>query len=261
MMRLPETERVIYKHNPLVEVVSQLQFPQILKIVNQDPVGFQDILRADYPILEISRGVLVVDVMGERSPDAQRLDPIYLFKSGDLDWQVSLGRNFIALTTKNYRRYEDFKERFKKITQVFEEIYQPSFYSRVGLRYQDLIIRSSLGLTGKAWASLIPIHIAPELHSPETSDAVIASTKTVVMEIGTGQVAFRHGLVEARDAEQNLIEPAYLLDADFFYEGRVVVGNHVSELLDEYNRSARRLFRWSITKELHLAMEPEPTAG
>lgn len=198
-MQLPETERVIYKRNPLVEVVGQLQFPQILKIVNQDPVEFQDAIRADYPILEITSGVLVVDMLGERSPDAQRLDTVYHFKSEDLQWQASLSRNFVALTTKDYKRYEDFKQRFEKLVNVFEEIYKPSFYSRIGLRYQDLIIRSSLGLVEEDWAALIPPHIAPELHSPEVSDAVIASTKTLVMKISAGQVAFRHGLVEARD--------------------------------------------------------------
>ena len=260
-MQLPETERVIYKRNPLVEVVSQFQFPQILRIVNQDPVEFQDAIRADYPILEITSGVLVVDVVGERSPDAQRLDTVYHFKSEDLQWQASLSRNFVALTTKDYKRYEDFKQRFEKVVQAFEAIYKPAFYSRIGLRYQDLIIRSALNLQGDAWSDLIPAYIAPELHLPKIADAVIASTKTLVMKIGAGQVAFRHGLVEARDTEQSPIEPAYLLDADFFSEERIAVGSHVWERLDEYNQSARKLFRWSITDRLHLAMEPESTTG
>lgn len=260
-MQLPDKERVIYQRNPLVEVVSQLQFPQILRIVNQEPVDFQDAIRADYPILEITRGVLVVDVVGGESPNTQKLDTVYHFKSEDLQWQASLSRSFVALTTKDYKRYEDFKQRFEKIVQAFEAVYKPSFYSRIGLRYQDLIIRSSLNLKGETWSSLIPAHIAPELHSPEIADAVIASTKTLVIKIGTGQVAFRHGLVEARDIEQSPIEPAYLLDADFFSEERIAVGSHVWERLDEYNQSARKLFRWSITDRLHLAMEPELAAG
>jgi uncharacterized protein (TIGR04255 family) len=260
-MQLPDTERVIYQYNPLVEVVSQLQFPPILRITSQDPVDFQDAIRADYPVLEIPNRVLVVDTLGERPPDAQRLDTVYHFKSEDLQWETSLSNKFVALVTKKYTRYEEFKQRFEKVVKAFEEIYKPSFYSRVGLRYQDLIIRSTLGLKEERWSNLIPNHIAPELHRPEIAGDVVASTKTLVIKMTTGQVALRHGLVEARDTEQSLLEPAYLLDADFFCEERIGIGSHVWERLDEYNKSARKFFRWSITEKLHLAMGPEPAAS
>jgi uncharacterized protein (TIGR04255 family) len=267
-MPLPDAERVIYQRNPLVEVVSQLRFPQILKIIHQDPVDFQDAIRAEYPILEISRGLLVIDSTGGQAQgasyrdtaDAQKVDTTYFFKSDDLQWQVSLSGSFIALSTKNYKQFEDFRHRFKAVLDVFERIYKPSFYSRIGLRYQDLIVRSSLGLEGVTWSDLIQAHIAPELQISDLADMVIASTKTLVMQLGTGQVAFRHGLVEAKD-EENRTEPAYLLDADFFSEERVGVGNYVWERLNEYNQSARKLFRWSITDRLHMAMEPLPAAS
>jgi uncharacterized protein (TIGR04255 family) len=260
-MPLPDVERVIYKRNPLVEVVGQLRFPQILKIANYDPVEFQDAIRIDYPILEISKGVVGIDAAAsEVASDPQRLDTIYHFRTEDFHWRASLSRHFIALTTINYQRYEEFKHRFRAILEAFETIYHPPFYSRVGLRYQDLIVRSSLELGEVDWSELLPIHIAPELHIPGIVNSVVASTKTLVMRMGTGQVAFRHGLVEARD-EENRIELAYLLDADFFSEGRVGVGSYVWERLDEYNQSARKLFRWSIQERLHLAMEPHTAPG
>jgi len=269
-MPLPDAERVIYQRNPLVEVVSQLRFPQILKIIHQDPVDFQDAIRAEYPVLEISRGLLVIDSTGGQSqaasysyrdtPESQKVDTTYFFKSEDLQWQVSLSGSFIALSTKNYQRFEDFRHRFKTVLDVFEEIYRPSFYSRIGLRYQDLIIRSSLCLEGVSWADLIQAHIAPELQNSDIADMVVASTKTLVMRLRSGQVALRHGLVEAKD-EENRTESAYLLDADFFSEERIGVGNYVWERLNEYNQSARKLFRWSITDRLHMAMEPLPATS
>lgn len=271
-MPLPDAERVIYQRNPLVEVVSQLRFPQILKIINQDPVSFQDAIRDQYPILEITQGLWGTGSGGSQSqdsyqgetPDVQKMDPTYFFKSEDLQWQVSLSRNFIALRTKDYKRFEEFRHHLENILRIFEDIYQPSFYSRIGLRYQDLIVRSSLGLEGIDWAELIPFHIAPELQMPDLVDMVIASTKTLVMQLpmgqGMGQVAFRHGLVEVKD-EENRTESAYLLDADFFSEERVGVGDYVWEHLTEYNRSAREIFRWSITDKLHLAMEPLPATS
>jgi len=257
-MKLSAVDRVIYQRNPLIEVISQLRFPPILKIANQDPVEFQDAVRDDYPLLEIAKNVLLIDNRAPSSSEPQQLDTVYHFKSEDLNWKATLGQGFIALSTKNYERYEDFRQRFAKIISTFEELYTPAFYSRVGLRYQDLIVRSALGLDDEPWSTLIPAYIAPELHRPEIFDDVMASTKTWILKSNKGQVAFRHGLVEARDADQGLLETAYLLDVDFFTEERVGRGSHVWDYLDEYNQSARNLFRWSIEEKLHLAMDPQP---
>jgi len=259
-MNLPDYERVIYKRNPLVEVVCQLRFPTILKIANQDPVELQDNIRDDYPLLEISKEIPFIPEFARmlQPGEVQSFtETVYNFRSEDLKWQVSLNRNFIGFTTKEYKRYEIFKEKFQKIVEIFEGIYKPAFYSRIGLRYQDLIVRSKLNIDNN-WVELIPDYIAPEFHSSEIADSVIAFTKAVVIDLNSSKVIFRHGLVEARDTEESIGEPAYLLDADFFIEEKVERGKNVWEILDHYNQSARRLFRWSITEKLHLAMEPVP---
>lgn len=46
----PETPRVIYAKNPLFEVICQLRFPAILKIDSEIPAGFQEKLRASFPL-------------------------------------------------------------------------------------------------------------------------------------------------------------------------------------------------------------------
>jgi uncharacterized protein (TIGR04255 family) len=260
-MKLPDPERVIYKRNPLVDVVSQLRFPPILKIANEDPVQFQDAIRDAYPLLEIENSFVLIESDDQSIADPKKNDITYKFSSEDLKWQISLNKNFLAFATKNYERYEDFKNRLKKVCSVFEKLYKPSFYTRVGLRYQDLIVRSNLDLSDQAWPELIPVHIAPELHFPEMSEAIITSTKLLTMKSGSGQVSLRHGLVEARDVEKNLTELAYLIDADFYTEERVARGDYVWEQLDEYNHAARQLFRWCISDKLHLAMEPTPVAS
>jgi len=48
----PESERVIYEKAPLVQVICQLRFPQILRIESQLPVEFQERIRDAFPILE-----------------------------------------------------------------------------------------------------------------------------------------------------------------------------------------------------------------
>jgi uncharacterized protein (TIGR04255 family) len=259
-MKLPDYERVIYEHNPLIEVIAQIRFPTILKITSQEPVDFQDSVRFEYPIFEASRNLQIPVELSNlltqfNSNIASELT--YQFKSEDLSWQLSVDKNSITLVTNKYERYEKFIERFKNAVEIFEKIYNPSFYSRIGLRYRDLIIRSKLNINSKTWIELIPKHIASELHTPELEESIINFVKNLQLRTEFGQVNFNHGLVQVRDIEKGIDEPAYLLDADFFTEEKIERGENVWNKFDNANRTARNLFRWSITEELHSAMRPK----
>jgi uncharacterized protein (TIGR04255 family) len=258
-MKFPESERVIYEKNPLVEVICQLQFPSILRISQQSPVDFQDRIRDDYPILEFSQGnqlpTEISNIMQQLgSPFVN--NQTYVFKSEESTWQVVLNQNSITLSTRKYERYENFKEKFKDIISVFEEIYKPSFYSRVGLRYKDLIIPSQLDLKDVDWSELIPKHIASELHTPEMAESITAFMKNLQMSSDDKQIALNHGLVMARDAITNKDEEAYLLDADFSTTVKLNRDDDVWDTIDLFNKMARNLFRWSITDKLHETLNP-----
>ncbi len=265
-MKLPDYERVIYQRNPLIEVVCLLRFPTILKISNQEPAEFQDVIRFDYPIYEVQKTVNIPGLPTEVLKMSQQLgislntqNTIYHFKSENLRWQLSLNQEFISLSTTEYERYEDFKLKFQKVLQIFENIYQPSFYTRVNLKYQDLIVRSNLDIKDKNWSELIPAHIASELHSPEIAASLKASIKNIeirIEDVENGQLKFNHGLVIAQDEEKKNQEAAYLLESDFFTIGRLDKKD-VWTIVDKFKHSAGKLFRWSITEELHDAMEPK----
>lgn len=259
-MKLPDYERVIYEYNPLIEVTAQIRFPTILKITSQQPVDFQDRVRFEYPIFEASRNlqipVEVSNLLTQFSPNIAS-DLTYQFKSEDLSCQLSLDKNSITLVTNKYERYEKFIEKFKNTVEIFENIYNPSFYSRISLRYRDLIIRSKLNIPEKKWNELIPKHIASELYTPELEESIINFIKNLKLQTDFGQVNFNHGLVQVKDTEKNLDELAYLLDADFFTQKKLERGENVWSTFDKANRTARNLFRWSITKELHNAMRPQ----
>jgi uncharacterized protein (TIGR04255 family) len=259
-MNLPEFERVIYKRNPLVEVVCQLRFPPILKISHQEPVEFQDEIRFKYPLFETAK----VQFPSEILPIVQQLglplqsEIAYSFKSEDKRWNLSITKDFIALTTSSYERYEQFKQRFEEALEVFERIYKPSFYTRVGLRYQDLIVRSKLEIENKNWSELIAKHIASELYEPAFSSSIQTIVKSLVLNVESGQINLNHGLVTVKDQQGMNDEIAYLFDADFYTEQKIEGDGDVWNLLNQFNQSAGRLFRWSITDTLHNAMQPQP---
>jgi len=259
-MKLPDYERVIYEYNPLIEVIAQIRFPTILKITSQEPGDFQDSVRFEYPIFEASKNLQIpVELSNLLTQFNSNIasDLRYQFKSEDLNWQLSIDKNSITLVTTKYERYEKFIEKFKHAVEIFEKIYNPSFYSRIGLRYRDLIIRSKLNITNKRWIDLIPKHIASELYTPELEESIINFIKNFQLQTEFGRVNFNHGLVQIRDIEKNSDETAYLLDADFFTEEKTERGENVWNTFDKANRTARDLFRWSITEELHSAMRPQ----
>jgi uncharacterized protein (TIGR04255 family) len=260
LMYFPESDRVIYARNPLMQVACQLRFPPILKIAQQEPFDFQDQIRAWYPLFESGK----MPFPPEISQMAQQLNLPFLgevchtFKSEDQKWQLSITKDFILLSTSAYERYEQFQGRFREVVEIFESFYQPAFYTRIGLQYQDLIVRSKLGLEDRKWSDLITEHIASELHNPEMADSIQAVTKNLVLCTEEGQVNFNHGLVTVKEEGASQGEIAYLLDSDFYTDQKMERDEHVWNLLSKFNQSAGKLFRWSITDVLHKALEPQP---
>lgn len=259
LMHLPESERVIYERNPLIQVACQLRFPPILKISHQEPVEFQDEMRFQYPLFESTQPQFPSEISQAIQQFGLPLlnDLSYSFKSEDQRWQLSITKDFITISTSAYEKYGQFKNRFSEAVEVFERIYKPSFYTRVGLQYQDLIIRSKLGLEDKDWSDLITKNIASELYNSELAPSIQSIIKNLILTTEHGQVNFKHGLVTVKEPEQNNDEVAYLLDADFYTEQKIERGENVWNILNQFNKSARKLFRWSITDTLHNAMRPQ----
>jgi uncharacterized protein (TIGR04255 family) len=259
-MNLPEFKRVIYKRNPLIEVVCQLRFPPILKISHQEPVEFQDEVRFQYPLFETTRPQVPSEIskIAEQFGLPLQSDIAYSFKSEDHRWNLSITKDFIALTTSSYERYEQFKQRLNEVLTIFERIYKPSFYTRVGLRYQDLIVRSKLGIEDKNWSELIAKRIASELYDPELSSSIQLIVKNLILKTENGQINLNHGLVSVKESQENHDEIAYLFDADFYTEHKIEGNENVWNVLNQFNQSAGRFFRWSITDTLHNAMQPQP---
>jgi len=256
-MQLPESEYVIYERNPLIQVACQLRFPPILKISHEQPVEFQDEIRSQYPLFEKIQMPFPSQVPQIiQQPGFFPLGLAYNFKSEDQKWQLSITQDSVTIVTFAYEKYLLFQRRFKEAVDIFEKIYNPSFYTRVGIQYQDLIIRSKLGLENRKWSDLITQNIASELYDSEFEPLIQSITKNLILKTEHGQINFRHGLVNVKEPDKTNDELAYLLDSDFYTENKIERGENVWNTLGQFNKSARKLFRWSITDTLHAAMQP-----
>lgn len=264
-MLFPESPRLVFKRNPLIEVICQLRFPTILEIASEEPAVFQNRIRESYPLYERDEGRIKLDL----PPDiAQQIRDVmaalgnikrpehmtHKFLSADSSRLISLNREFLAFTETQYDRWENFEEHFLNVESVMAEIYNPAFYTRVGVRYRDVIDRDPLELQDTPWDTLINGTLIGLLGKTEFRDEVEQLQSTVRLtlpDVDDGRVTIRHGLAN-REGRQ-----VYMIDADFFTERRYAHDN-VTGILRQFNNVAGNLFRWAITDRLRGALEPAP---
>ncbi len=262
MLNLPEQyDRVIYGKSPLSEVICQVRFPAILRIASQEPADFQERVRREYPIFR-KTSTRVQQEFGEALKKLGVPTPgvpqSYEFLTEDNLWKVVLVNDFISLSTVAYSRFEEFQERAAFILSTFEDVYQPNFFQRIGLRYKNWIIRSELDLGSQSWETLISEEIASELHSSTIKDAIEYYDKRLNLSLENDRyLNFQHGIQEL-EAPDGRREKCYILDFDFYSNTKRGSSNEVLSNVSRLNQDAGKIFRWSISESLHKQMEPEP---
>ena len=250
-MNFKEIKRVKYKHNILFEVVFQARFPDIIKISQEDPAEFQDIVRKEgYPEFE-SDVPLIPQGMPKELESVVSIDKMFRFFTEERDWQISLAKNSIALAcTANYKDYEDFSERLKKILELFDKIYEPSYFTRIGLRYRDIANDTFLRQEGMDIKGFIPDYIFPEL---SVATDIKSLRKVSQFDDGDMKTNVIHVLSEAsgrfgRHQLEN--EESYIIDVDCFVESKIERINDVLTRCDLFKRIIWNIFQWSITDKL-----------
>lgn len=261
-MPFPECQRVIYKKNPLGEVICQLIFPPILKIDTEVPVAFQERVRNHFPnfseVSALNLGFLSgVEDQIQPEPPESPLCKNYEFSSEDQQWKINLTRSFVSLSTKQYTRWESFKEKLKIPFDALHEAYTPAYFLRVGLRYTDVFNRTFLNFPpNTTWDKLLQPCILGIMGSSEMDIKDKVKNFVSVCEIGLSDgesnVKIKTALVKAiKDGEI-----CFMIDSDFYNTNKTTIDLTLSRL-DFFNSRASRLIQWCIKKELHNAMEPQ----
>ncbi len=260
-MPFPTFDRVLYEFNPLDEVVCQVRFPPILRIDAEPPAGFQEAIRSQYPTYAQSNSV-TINLGGNVPPQVAQLmtqlplgqsQTSHEFTSRDAAWKISLARDFLPLTCKNkYDRWELFRGRFEGVLKAMGQNYQPSFFTRIGLRFRDVFCRSKVGLEGKPWAELLNPAVTGMLGVPELAGDVEGSQAFTILQLhSTGKCGIRSFTAMHKPNR----EQVFVLDSDFFTEQQTETVDVLSKL-NAFNSEADNFFRWCITDTLHCAMRP-----
>ncbi|MCV0377402.1 TIGR04255 family protein [Microbacterium sp.] len=267
----PPVDRVTYQKNPLERVISQIRYPPILRI-DATPTEFQERIRHRFPVYKEAGGDALgipPEIAGALPPEiatqvaadirqaiGARPTPNYSFLTEDESWTVGLTRDSISLTTTRYARWEEFRDTFAPVIEALVAIYSPAYYTRIGLRYRDVICRTEIGIAGVPWSELIAQPIAAELSVEQLEPAIDISSHQAHLLMPDGvEVLLHHGLGTKKESR----ETCFLIDSDLYTADRTEVPD-AARVLDRLHSHAGRLFRWTITDRLHDAMDPAPLA-
>jgi uncharacterized protein (TIGR04255 family) len=180
----------------------------------------------------------------------------YSFRTEDGTSTLNLGSDAIAMNTTAYTRWENFMSCFQPALQALIDIYQPSFFQRVGLRYINTIQRSKIGIEHRNWSELFRTEILGELALPQFENNATEAKRSIRMSLPneSGCALFlQHGFAKKSDSPEIL----YQLDFDFYTTEKTEVA-HAKPILDKLNAMVGRAFRWCITELLHESLDPAP---
>ncbi len=255
-----DAERCVYQKHQLIEVLCQLRFPAILKIENQSPYEFQELIRGEYPNYSVRE---------ERIPPKPGTNPNappttvknHQFISLDGGWKVNLTQNFISLSSRRYTRWEEFAKRLDRVLAHLIGTYHPACFTRIGLRYINAINKKQLDLEDTPWRELLApayLGLMSEEDVPENAFTKQEQTTNLMLPGGCrSNIKCGNGTLRKIHNQTRAVveEPVFMLDIDVFMDGNNEL-SHVAPALNVVHGNADSLFRTAITDTLHEAMEP-----
>ncbi len=234
---------------PLVRVISQVMFTPILGIVNAAHIApFQELLRADYPLLD-QEFVQRIEITPNQQATVHQ-EAIWRFQDAEQRWRVSLAPTFVALDTAGYTSRRDFLDRLKMILAATEATLRPQLAQRVGLRYVSRVE----GPAFKELSKLIQPAFAGAVATPFGQGAQHLLTESLVAT-EEGTLTARWGKLPPNMTfdPQTIVPTAtesWIHDLDLFKDHRAPFHTaEINELLDAFAKRLYTVFRFMVTDE------------
>lgn len=270
-MKIKSTTRVIYRHNPLAEVICQVRFDRILELQDSSPHSFQGLVERTFPHLTVEHSASIQVVTSQRNSltdyekNPASAPTIYRFASENGDKKVSICADFFSFACTRYSRWEDFKVEFSTLFEKFSSFYPKTALKRIGLRYKDLVLREPLGLEDTPWGELISPAVAgifatgsffdPSLNV--TDERMLQQGQQAVIMLDECDILLQSAVLTNTDSPP---KRAFLIDSDFYHESErhIVTRSSLMESIEILHTNAGALFRACITDKLHDALGPQP---
>ncbi|MHB8719699.1 MAG: TIGR04255 family protein [Candidatus Dormibacteria bacterium] len=259
----PPVAEVPLPRPPLTFVVAQARFERIASVVSEDFIGgFQEAIRGSYPVMRRAQqaGMLIGPEGQVVTADAGVL---WRFDERPEGWQVVLAPDFVALSTKQYTRRQDFMDRFATILGAAQQELRVRFCERLGIRYVDRVTEASL------------LDRLPELLKPEVVGAVgVDLGEESVQPVhnfvdatyrlaGTMELHARWGVLPPSVTFDPAIEaaemPSWVLDLDAYSTGQIAFDPRaLTDAATQLTERIYRFFRWAVRDDFLVAHGGRP---
>ena len=243
-IQFPEVEEVRLDRPPLDEVVCQVRFPSILRIAQEEPAAFQDLIRKRFPGFEKQHSFqLKLSMPGNPADASAEVRPItYLFTDGQGQNQAVLSPSFYAVSIKRYGGWQVFLKDLELVHSAVMEVYEPAYATRVGLRYINRMTPENTGTTTrKELIELVRAELTSTLRGQiwENVEGTLGLANFVAPP---AQLNLRYGL----DTDDSTW--SFLLDLDYFEEGQIDLAEALARC-EQYHETIYRAFRWMVNDE------------
>jgi uncharacterized protein (TIGR04255 family) len=248
----PAPKPVRFEKSPLALVVCQIRFEHLGLPDEPTLKTLKEALSEEYPVMQPLQSVEIQVGAPGAQASTQRG---WRLASLDQGWSVALLEDALALETTNYKDWEDFDGRLRRLMAAIDEALAPKVEVRLGLRYVNELRLEAVEKPAD-WSSYLRSELVALTASELISPSVVSSQQTLQLDAGDGAVLnMRHG--SPGSIAEPLDQPVYLLDFDCFREGQRPL--EVDGLLaegDRFNTLITSVFQWCLTEALWKELDP-----
>jgi uncharacterized protein (TIGR04255 family) len=236
---------------PLVRVIAQVRFAEILALQTRDAVApFQEAIRGEYPILrpQHTQSIAVLPEGAAAGPK----QTTWRFCGPENTWRASLSTDFLALETTRYTSRRDFLARLERLIDALAHHVKPAIVQRFGVRYIDRIEGDAIASIGR-----LVRHEMVGVLDAGLSDYVERATGDVWYAFPNSEdrMRVRWGLIPPNSTvDPGAIEPidslSWILDLDMFSAAESTFSSEaILATARRYTERVYAMFRWIVTDE------------
>lgn len=220
----------------------------MLELESDRPLGFQKSIRKQYPHYKLRKNVNI-------GPESIDHAFHHSFTDKKKRWFVTLKSSSLGIETLHYQGYENLRSRVEYLIGKSQSTRDSDFFTRVGLRYINVLPVGQRGLDGWVSKDLIEPLLAGSYGKVDQCWQVIAGAGR------SGRYLFQHGLPGNAPPEIKHWRdgPNYVIDIDFFEEDLEVEAT--LEMLDKLHKESFSLFWWGLGDVAKNHMTSEDVAG